>query len=70
MSLEKDSPVQRPTQTNAKIKAMPILGGLHRIYSRVAWAEESVWVQSKPEKVYVDFEKLTEANISTMTISC
>jgi putative transposase len=36
MSLEKDSPEHRPTQTNGKIKAKPILGGLHHIYRRVA----------------------------------
>ncbi len=36
MSLGKDSPVHRPTQTNGKIKSKPILGGLHHIYSRVA----------------------------------
>ena len=36
MSLYKDSPVHRPTQTNGKIKAKPILGGLHHIYSRAA----------------------------------
>jgi len=36
MSLDKDSPVHRPTQTEGKIKAKPILGGLHHVYSRVA----------------------------------
>ena len=36
MSLGKDSPVHRPAQTEGKIKAKPILGGLHHIYSRVA----------------------------------
>ncbi len=36
MSLEKDSPVYRPTQTNGKIISKPVLGGLHHIYSRVA----------------------------------
>ena len=38
MSLDKDSPVHRPAQTEGKIKAKPILGGLHHVYSRVAWA--------------------------------
>lgn len=36
MSLDKDSPVHRPTQTNGKIASKPILGGLHHVYSRVA----------------------------------
>jgi len=36
MSLDKDSPVHRPAQTEGKIKAKPILGGLHHVYSRVA----------------------------------
>ncbi|MHC4213096.1 MAG: integrase core domain-containing protein, partial [Planctomycetota bacterium] len=36
MSLYKDSPVHRPTQTNGKITSKPILGGLHHAYSRVA----------------------------------
>ena len=36
MSLHKDSPVHRPTQTNGKITSKPILGGLHHVYSRVA----------------------------------
>ncbi len=36
MSLEKDSPVHRPIQTNGKIVSKPILGGLHHVYSRVA----------------------------------
>ncbi|MHC4281203.1 MAG: integrase core domain-containing protein [Planctomycetota bacterium] len=36
MSLDKDSPVHRPTQTNGRIISMPILGGLHYVYSRVA----------------------------------
>ena len=36
MSLDKDSPVHRPTQTNGKIISKPILGGLHHIYSRAA----------------------------------
>ncbi|NQV32160.1 MAG: hypothetical protein HQ515_05660, partial [Phycisphaeraceae bacterium] len=35
MSLEKDSPVSRPVQTNGKIVSKPILGGLHHVYSRV-----------------------------------
>ena len=36
MSLAKNSPVHRPTQIYGKIKAKPILGGLHHVYSRVA----------------------------------
>ena len=36
MSLDKDSPVHRPTRTNGKIVSKPILGGLHHIYSRAA----------------------------------
>jgi transposase InsO family protein len=36
MSLDKDSPVHRPTQTNGRIISKPILGGLHHVYSRVA----------------------------------
>ena len=36
MSLDKDSPVHRPNQTNGRIISMPILGGLHHVYSRVA----------------------------------
>ena len=36
MSLEKDSPVHRPMQTEGKIISKPILGGLHHVYSRVA----------------------------------
>ena len=36
MSLEKDSPEHRPIQKDGKIKAMPILDGLHHVYSRVA----------------------------------
>jgi transposase InsO family protein len=36
MSLHKDSPIHRPTQTNGKITSKPILGGLHHVYSRVA----------------------------------
>ena len=36
MSLEKDSPVPRPTQVHGKIVSKPILGGLHHVYSRVA----------------------------------
>ena len=36
MSLDKDSPVHRPTHANGKIKAKPILGGLHHVYSRAA----------------------------------
>jgi len=34
MSLEKDSPEHRPIQKVGKIKAKPILGGLHHVYSR------------------------------------
>ncbi|MCD4831413.1 MAG: integrase core domain-containing protein [Anaerohalosphaeraceae bacterium] len=36
MSLEKDSPIHRPAQTEGKIVSKPILGGLHHVYSRVA----------------------------------
>lgn len=36
MSLEKDSPVHRPVQTNGNIVSKAILGGLHHNYSRVA----------------------------------
>lgn len=36
MSLEKDSPVHRPTQTEGNIVSKPILGGLHHVYRRVA----------------------------------
>lgn len=36
MSLEKDSPEYRPIQKDGKIKAKPILGGLHHLYSRAA----------------------------------
>jgi transposase InsO family protein len=36
MSLEKDSPEQRPIQKDGKIVSKPILGGLHHVYSRVA----------------------------------
>lgn len=36
MSLNKDSPVPRPIQTEGKIVSKPILGGLHHIYTRVA----------------------------------
>lgn len=36
MSLEKDSPVLRATQAQGQIMSMPILGGLHHVYSRVA----------------------------------
>ena len=36
MSLEKDSPVPRPVQTEGKIVSKSVLGGLHHIYSRVA----------------------------------
>jgi len=36
MSLDKDSPVHRPAQTEGKIVSKPILGGLHHVYSRVA----------------------------------
>ena len=36
MSLGKDSPEHRPVQKYGKIKAKPILGGLHHIYSRAA----------------------------------
>jgi transposase InsO family protein len=36
MSLNKDSPVSRPVQSQGKIVSTPILGGLHHIYNRVA----------------------------------
>ena len=36
MSLDKDSPVHRPVQTEGRIVSKPILGGLHHIYTRVA----------------------------------
>lgn len=36
MSLEKDSPVHRPVQTNGNIVSKAVLGGLHHNYSRVA----------------------------------
>ena len=36
MSLEKDSPVHSPAQTDGKIVCKSILGGLHHVYSRVA----------------------------------
>ena len=36
MSLEKDSPVHRPTQTEGNIVSKPIIGGLHHVYRRVA----------------------------------
>ena len=36
MSLNKDSPVHRPVQTQGKIVSKPILGGLHHVYARVA----------------------------------
>ena len=36
MSLDKDSPVHRPAQTEGNILSKPILGGLHHVYSRVA----------------------------------
>jgi hypothetical protein len=36
MSLNKDTPVPRPIQTEGKIISKPILGGLHHIYTRVA----------------------------------
>lgn len=36
MSLNKDSPVSRPAQTNGRIVKTPVLGGLHHIYRRIA----------------------------------
>ena len=36
MSLNKDSPVHRPVQIEGRIVSMPILGGLHHVYTRVA----------------------------------
>ncbi|MBI9019312.1 MAG: transposase [Phycisphaerae bacterium] len=36
MSLEKDAPEHRKTQTEGKIISKPILGGLHHIYTRAA----------------------------------
>jgi transposase InsO family protein len=36
MSLNKDSPIPRPVQTDGKIVSKLILGGLHHIYTRVA----------------------------------
>ena len=36
MSLEKNSPVHRPVQTNGKIVSKAILGDLHHLYKRVA----------------------------------
>ena len=36
MSLDKNSPVHRPAQTNGKIVSKAILGGLHHVYSRIA----------------------------------
>ena len=36
MSLDKDSPVHRPVQTEGEIVSKSILGGLHHVYSRVA----------------------------------
>ena len=36
ISLDKDSPVHRPAQTEGKIVSKPILNGLHHVYSRSA----------------------------------
>ena len=36
MSLDKDSPVHRPIQTEGRIVSTAILGGLHHVYRRVA----------------------------------
>jgi hypothetical protein len=36
MSLNKDSPVRRQTETKGKTVSKPVLGGLHHVYSRVA----------------------------------
>lgn len=36
MSLNKDSPVNRPAQTKGRIVKTPVLGGLHHTYRRVA----------------------------------
>ena len=43
MSLDKDSPEHRPIQKDGKIVSKPILGGLHHVYSRVAWTE-NLWI--------------------------
>ena len=36
ISLDKDSPVHRPAQTEGKIVSKPILDGLHHVYNRIA----------------------------------
>ncbi len=36
MSLDKDSPTGRSTQTTGEIASKPVLGGLHHVYNRVA----------------------------------
>ena len=41
LSLEKNSPVHRPVQTEGKIVSKPILRGLNHVYGRVAWPKTS-----------------------------
>lgn len=33
-ALRKDCPIHRPVQMNGAVRSMPILGGLHHVYSR------------------------------------
>jgi hypothetical protein len=35
LSLDKDAPIQRLAQTVGRIKALPLLGGLHHQYVRI-----------------------------------
>jgi hypothetical protein len=37
--MRKDINVHRPVQANGKIVSKPILGGLHHVFSRVAYVE-------------------------------